>query len=332
MTSLLDHPVTGFDGINDEGFKEFFTSRPMTITAQEAQHVLENENYDPQRPIIKKDVTRYRSDMRRGEWRDGSEIKFGQLPDGRRFLFSGHHRFKAQIAEGATIRYTVTTHYVENMEDLDKYYLTTNTGRKMSFCDADQIFGVSERIGINGRNLNRALAAAKLIRAAFDRVTKASNLSLHAQRDMVLFWEEELRTYFQIIESSRPQVKNTFTDMLASRLTSSAVMSVALVTLRFQPEKAAQFWREVATDLHTSHTYPPKILCDYLRNLPAAEGYLVEGIVKNTANLWTAWCEGKEVKHLKKHTNGGNVNIWGTPFTYRKNERGLGAQVGIEES
>jgi hypothetical protein len=147
-------------------------------------------------------------------------------------------------------------------------------------------------------------AAVKLIASGFQeagkgalRVAGRSNLVVS---DLMRDWSKETLCYYDLIAGGEASTLSLFNR--------AAVIACALLTLRYQPEKASEFWSGIAADDGLRRDDPRKRLLVWLglhREKPAMTA-------RAFAVAWRAWIEGRDLELIRfKSTS--PIKIEGVP-------------------
>jgi hypothetical protein len=96
-------------------------------------------------------------------------------------------------------------------------------------------------------------------------------------------------------------------------LTRQAVVAVALVTYRFSPQAAQEFWRGVASDDRLGQKDPRKALLLYLID-KSPTGISPAMYSRYVASAWNSWCHNRPRNNLRL-TKTPTIQIDHTPHT-----------------
>lgn len=265
----------------------------QTVTPALAKAWLEFK-YSKQRGIRGPSVAMLAEAMRRGRFTTNT-MKFALLRDGR-YLINGQHTLSAIIQANVSLILPVQDFVVETEEDIAFLYYHEDTNRKRGFTDSVRAVDFEEKHGLTRTQIKQTAAALRWIKGNFgvDRDAMDS-----VQQDDLLEWiplySWEVYAMYRAISPCTSDVRNL--------VTKQAVLSVALITLRYAPEKAFEFWKQVARDDGLSQYDPRKTLRTYLATKTVRhrqdslrlQGYAVSRAV---ALAWNAWSKNKDLRFI----------------------------------
>lgn len=207
----------------------------------EANAILKEAAYDRQRKISADHVSVLADLMRRKEWEPRDKVDFALLND-RLILVNGYHRMTAQVMSGATIEWTVVIHRCKDEEAVRSLYYKFDTNTRVR--TSSQIMaGVdfAGTHGLNGKVASALFNAVPVIASGFKYGHKAKDVLTNKVMDRRLRVAGEYvaaAKKFQACLDGAP-VK------IRSKLLRGGVTAVALVTVRYQPIRAVEFWTGV---------------------------------------------------------------------------------------
>lgn len=283
-------------------------------SAQDAAIVLANCAYDQNRHKTvagKAHAEMLGEMMRRGKWRPKDVLHFGVLPDGRAVLLNGHHRLTAQRDTGCTIEWMVVVHMCASMEDVERLYWSFDTSTRLR-TNQTILAGINfaEKLGTSKAVAEAMFRAAPYISAGLDFSREGqSNLDKITDRrlEVAMQFAPEAALYDAAIANATPKMKN--------RLLTIGAISVAVVSLKYQRDRAIPFWKGVADNdglqrLDPRHTY---------------HTFLMERVPKKGMAVWTAnaaatawhyWFHGKPLASIRQQDKP-RVSVAGAPALYR---------------
>lgn len=298
-----NRPVSG--GILEEG--------RATITPAIAEQLLSHFNYSNQRRISRQHVAKLASEMHSGNWTPGTQIAFGVMPDQRVFLVNGQHRLAAIVQSGETIEIQILLVPCENEDAIQKlYYRFDTVQRTRGVASIIGSAGIAEKLGIPRAVARGAYRAGVIIEMGLKfipGVLRPPHLGTpDGQLAAIGAWWGQVQDYAKVIgKSDVPTVRRKVCD--------GSIMAVALVTLKYQPTKALEFWAGVASNDGLRVGDPRRTLHNALatRIITGAEG----GTMVLCAHAWNHWFSGKDALTLKI-MEASTCNPAGTPFANRK--------------
>lgn len=284
----------------------------QSVSPELAQRILAEARYDGQRPIRSHHVALLADFMRRKRWTPGSQICFGSL-NGRLSLVNGQHRMMAVIESGETIEFQVLIVPVSTGEELAAlYYRFDVAQRQRSLAEVLNPTGIADSHGLSKSMMKSVYGAVGLITNHFQRPNYQQDpikaRSIDARLDAARSWWPFGAEYEKLVNEAPAETKK--------RLLNQGIVSVALVTLKYQPEKARPFWSGVAADDGLRRGDPRHTFLSDLRSRLFNQG-TIEGSVRAPSVAWNAWYEGRQIKIIKVYADQ-PVRILGTPFDGRR--------------
>jgi len=207
--------------------------------------IIDQHGYAAQRTLSRQHVEKLASLMRAGEFLAGSQFTFGLLPDGRRILVNGYHRAHAIISAETTVEVVVTIIPVANETELNGlYYRLDSVQRTRSTQTIILASGLAEEHGVSPSVATAAYHACSIIANGLTYLSAGNEMPHLTTPDgrfkAALDWWPTIRVYSDALLPALPALKR--------RLINPSVMAVALVTLRYCPEKAIPFWSGIAAN------------------------------------------------------------------------------------
>jgi hypothetical protein len=216
----------------------------VTISASEAALILEECRY-PQKRDLTAAGERHRKMlaemMRRGNWRPKDKLDFANIL-GRFMLLNGHHRLAAQAESGQVIQWTIAVHDCRTVADAEALYWSFDTTTRARTNETIlSAIGFDEKLGTSKTIAEAMYRAAPFLANGlyFGRVdTGFVARMIDTRLETALQFAREARLYEEAIAQAPPRIK--------TRLHTVGAVAVGVVTLRYQPEKAFEFWNGVA--------------------------------------------------------------------------------------
>ena len=290
-----------------------FEEGRIVVTPAIAQQILDRFNYANQRRISPPHVAKLAHEMTSGVWTPGSQIAFGVMPDQRVHLVNGQHRLAAVVQAQVSIEFQLLLIPCATLDDLHALYYRFDAVQRSRTTEVVlQSVGVADHYHIPRTLAKAAYHAGLFIALGLRNVPGGSRPAHLGTPDGALNaiepWWPYVRKYGDIIaECDAPNFRR--------KLTSSSVMAVALVTLKYQPTKAAEFWSGVALNLNMEKGDPRRTL-----NIALNERSLL-GIEQATmiacSVAWNAWFSGRQLKILTVTVHSSCAPL-GTPFASRR--------------
>lgn len=283
------------------------------VTPALARRITEEATFRRQRPIKSHHVEFLAQQMRHGRFTSGTQIVFVRLPDGQFYFVNGYHRMHAQIRTGKSIEYQILIHDAEDEEEIIRFYYRQDRGQRVrSEAEVLAAVGAAEKYNLTKTMTRAVFQAQPLIDNNFVRPTVYADPTARDD-DLRL---EACRPWWAVAAEYEALIKGAPTP-IHSRLTSSQAAAVGLITIKYQPEKAVEFWRGLAMDDGLRRDDPRKaLLIDFgwrkwLKH--GSDGCVVISLA------WNAFYAGRTLQQIKIVQDAGkSVRIAGTPFNGRR--------------
>ncbi|HET8702135.1 MAG TPA: hypothetical protein VFL97_10780, partial [Nitrococcus sp.] len=272
-----------------------------------AKCILENLNYSRQRRLYPPDVALYAEYMGRGKWTPGSQIAFVRL-SGRLYLINGQHRLHAVIAYGGEVQFQVLILDAASQAELASlYYRFDVNQRGRSAADVLASADIQALKGISKTLRKSVYGAVALLANGMARPNYSHDPVMRVvdnRLELAEAWAPEAVRYEAAIKGALRETK--------SKLRAQGVVAVGLITLRYQPEIASEFWQGVALQDGLSRDDPRSALERDMRSRTWNQGAYMQPSIA-AAQAWSAYFSGKRLTRIHVHANA-RVRIAGTPF------------------
>lgn len=289
------------------------TSHWTIVGAEDAGRILDTEQFDRQRRVRKDHVILLSRLMLSGDFQP-SEIKFAVTPDGRRYLINGQHRLLAIIMCRRPQTLLVTMVPASDMFQVSILYSAEDRGLARTISDTYGALDIAARIGLPPHFVRRAGAAMHLIDGGFAGRVPGYRLLDSERVELLDFYAPQLREWGNILGLTGAGPKTGRHAKLGS-LNKAPVISVGLVTLRYQPEAARSFWKAAADNDGLRKGQPARTLVDFVSfNKLFSAGSLVYSNAKAVARCWNAHFEGRDLAFARTGNPSDPILILGTPY------------------
>ena len=279
------------------------TSSVEWITPNIAKSLRQNCHYERQRDLSLVHIRRLASEMKHGWFLQGTPIWFCVLPNDVKFIVNGNHTLEAVIESGVEIPLTFIYQTVDSLEEVAKAYACFDIQRSRTWMQAAQAQGLADEIPL-----------AKHVLAALTHIIIGFNINGH--NDPLL---RSRPHRFNMME----EYKNPAT-MLANCLAGAppantklvkraGVMAVALVTMRYQPSSAENFWRLLVWDDGLRSNDPRKVLLTYLQRHDTVGQAATRDNIVASANCWNGAFDNRSMAFVAPGGTG-TLSIKGTPW------------------
>ena len=294
--------------VQPQGLEAFVVEGFTSLSPLNANHILREGTYDRQRKVSKEHVEVLADIMRRGCWEPKDKIDFA-LYDGRLTLVNGYHRMHAQVLSGKTILWTIVVHPCRSLDDVRSLYYKFDTNTRIR--GAAQILsgvGFADETGLSKIMSAALYGAVPVIAAGFSKAPRDRDYLTTRGTDRRLMVAREYVPAAKRYEECLGRLPAR----VGSKFRSAGVTAVALVTLRYQPVKAAEFWKGAAENDGLAKGDPRLALHNDLISRAMNAGQAIQSAFV-PAYAWNAWFEDREIKIIKVYSNR-TPTIAGTPF------------------
>lgn len=288
----------------------------IVITPDLAQKILADSNYEGQRRVDHRSVNVYAEMMRRGLWELADPISFARLY-GNLTLVNGQHRLHGVVAYGRDVEFRVAVNDCDTPEEVRALYYRFDAVMRVR--TADQVLnaiGLAESENVS-RSIARAVYGAvgviangfqtpsnNTLRGEAIAKTRIVDLRVEACKP----WWEAARKLQECLKAGQGEI--------TPRIRRATTFAVALLTVKYQPEKAIPFWRGVAENDGLKRTDVRHLFVRDLLSRDVSVNAHDQGIL-TAATAWNAWFEGRPLKIIKVVENQ-TLRIAGTPIGGRR--------------
>jgi hypothetical protein len=165
---------------------------------------------------------------------------------------------------------------------------------------------LADGLGVSKEHASAAVKAAVFVHSGLKFITGVNQSpeirSADGKITAVLGWKGEIQEYGRIIEIADRDLRR--------RLRAQGVFGCALVTLRYQPQKATAFWAGVAESGSTPAKDPRRTLNVHLSR---AQVQTITEYSLVTAMAWNAWYRRSHLELVRASKNS-VFKLLGTPF------------------
>lgn len=289
----------------------------QVITPEMASRMLNNCEYEYQRPIKSWFVRFLAGESKRGAFKQDTAIELCSV-DGKDFLTDGRHRLSAIVESGMPQRMVIIKRKLRDDDAVAMDYSRTDKGIRRITSDDYRALRLGDELGLSDTDLNRYGSAIAMINSGF-MVANQGKLHTDDRLKMMRDYNDACSSYLEVIAGTDKALR--------SRLTRAATFSVALVTFRYSSttygDKVEKFWHGVAWDDGLRVGDARKLANRHLLETGMTGGSA--GIASHRvaspsyssrflAQCFNAYIEGRELKHTKVYDNRKPIAILGSPF------------------
>jgi hypothetical protein len=269
----------------------------VEVTPELAKQWLTQGEFQHQRAIRQHHVILLAEEMDAGTFMPHSSIVFAEL-NGKSYLIDGQHRLEAIWLYGKPVKMPVMRRTATSMKQIQEWYASIDQGLRRTAHDAIKAQALSGELGINDTQAGRVSGAVRLIASGFIDMTagvgKDKHIRMRGARSNALVsellreWAVEAKTYFELVQGGETTNSHLFLR--------APVIACALLTLRHMPDKAREFWQEMARDDGLRAHAPQKRFLNWLRS---GKRIRPGNSVRGFAVAWRAFLEGKELQLIR---------------------------------
>lgn len=266
----------------------------VEVTPETAERWLKSQ-FEGQRRLRDHHVFLLAQEMESGTFIPHSSIVFADY-DGKSYLIDGQHRLQAITLYGKSVRMPILRRKADSLREVQEWYSSIDQGLKRSAGDAIRAQGLANELSLTERQAGRLSGAVRQITTGFLDTTAGVGSAKRARvrsrsnafvSELMRKWATEAQTYFSLIQGG--EQSNYYLFERAS------VMACALLTLRYVPDKAKEFWSGAARDDGLARHDPRKRLLVWLRDNKEKPSDIARGF----AVVWRSFLDDSEVKLIR---------------------------------
>jgi hypothetical protein len=277
------------------------------VTPELARRINAECRYEHERPLREDRLAQHIRDMAADRFFQGSLLAFGSL-NGKLIRVDGQHRTEAVIESGKGQSFLIAVHPVENEKELAQLYSIFDAASSVR-TPVESASWLLPKTGLSKRELAVLFRTVPFLQAGFHLPQSrqaAKMMQSSAERNAIaLRWSPFAKRYFELIAPVPRAVKDA--------LHCQSVAAVALMTLKFHTQHAAQFWGPIARlaeeDMGLDRNDPRRAL--YKRLQVREKSIPMQLHV--AAAAWNAFHEGRRMKEIRVNPDR-PFTIAGTPI------------------
>lgn len=286
------------------------------ITPELAKRILDESNYEGQRKVDDRSIIAYAEMMRRSLWDLTDPISFAVF-NGSLILVNGQHRMHAVVKYGHPVEFRVAMNECNTEEQLRAlYYRFDTVMRKRT---NEQVLSAIALAAEQGVSRNIASATFRSVGIIANGFVVPSNYTIKNEA-VAKLWVVDLRLEActpwwhaaRILEAAMKRGERS----LRQKILRSTTFAIALLTARYQPEHAEQFWRGVAENDGLKRGDPRHTFVNDLKSRDAGQGSVSQGLA-SAAIAWNAYVERRRIQVIKVPDDY-NLRVAGTPVGSRR--------------
>lgn len=284
------------------------SGRSLSVDSDTAKLLLDDCPYVAQRPLNDDRVYLLADAMEQGTFMPNTQVSFARL-GGRFYLVNGQHRLNAVGLARVPQSFRIEVYECRTIDEVHSLYTRFDQpGGQRSLTQVSRSLNLHD----DGPGGLRPPTAALLLRAApllmIDLKRIAPSLRPRATRDLdrkkevALKWKPQAIDYQACLDHG--------IGVRTARFRAGGVFAVALVTLRYQRERAMPFWSEACRNSGLMSGDPRHALhAHFLSSKRATSEY---ELAEAACNAWNAWFRNKPLTICR--ALGSPLRLAGTPY------------------
>lgn len=287
------------------------------VTPEKAAEYL-RYNYAHNRRLRKHHVTFLANEMRGGRFMPTAEIHL-MFRNGDPVLVNGQHTCAAIVQYGKPVAVTVRKTLTREAGQIAlTYAFGHDTGLRRTFNDAMGAYNLSEATGLTHSQVEALSSAIRHIKTGFTKARSGAGQIRQSPADIVEYiyaWAAEVKVLF----TTTAYCDRHITKLLEKR----AALSVAVLTIRYQPEKALEFWRGVAAPdgiMWADPRMTARRALEESKGKAGASAVTASRLSRQLARCWNAYYKGEELKQIKVTDESAPLVLLGTPYNGKQSE------------
>ncbi len=302
-----------------------FATNSIQVTTLSVEQAAEyaRHNYDHNRKPRPAHVDYLVNEMRNGRFMSTAEVHI-MYRNGEPVLINGQHTCAAIVKYGKPVRVTIRkTIAAEAGQVAMMYAFGHDTGLSRTFSDSMRAYDIAEATGLSSTQVNSLAAALRYILEGFSATYYHKKIKM-SPADLVndvYAWAPEMKLL---------QITTANTDGKISRaLQKRSVLSVAILTLFFKPEKAIEFWKGIvdpdrlpSKDIRVTCR---RILLDSLGSSLASKE--TDRLTRLMSRGWNSFYKDDGLLQLKVMDHTAPMILEGTPYNGKQPQNYLPSRL-----
>jgi len=273
-----------------------------------------NCNYSHNRRLRRHHVRYLLGEMRAGRFLPTAEIHL-MYRNGEPVLVNGQHTCSAIVEYGKPVTVTIRKTMVSEAGQIAlAYAFGHDTGLRRTFNDAMGAYNIAEKTGLSNTQVNALATALRHIKNDFIGEGHGRNRDKASPGDLVDYvyaWSHDARLLFSTI--SNIDGAGGITRLLYKR----GSLSIALVTMHYQIEKAIDFWRGVVQPDGLMFKDPRMTARRYLEQSKERQAGIhaitPARLSRQLASCWNAFYRNEMLNNAKPSEHS-PIKLLGTPY------------------
>lgn len=300
---------------------EILNTETTIVDRNKATQLL-SYTFHGQRQTAPNRVEIYAMEMLTDRWYTSEGPIIVAVVHGKNYLIAGKHRMEAvlkaaELKPDIGVLMEIQYRKYDSDKEVMQDYAVTNTGKAFTRHQAFRAMGTHEIIGVQQQTVAAASAAIRLIATNFEGTgAGALKMGIHSLFNTNEFLHEAILHWRNPIYAYEGAVSHAFGRQI-TWYRRAAVMAVGLVTFRFQPEKAEEFWRTTALGSGLKIGDPQFAFRNFLSTTTVPSSPMLLDYIYRVTRPWNAFYEEREIIKIAGPRGGNELNtavILGTPW------------------
>lgn len=280
----------------------------VRIDGDIARQILTECEYPRQRQLNDDRALLLASAMEQGTFLPNTQLAFCRLGSAL-YLVNGQHRLTAVVLSEQAQTFRIEIYECSSMADVDAAYCRFDQpGGQRSLTQVSRSLGLhddgDDPSGLKPSTAALLLRATPLLMIGMKRIPPVQRprhtRDLDRKKDVALTWKPWAIDYQVCLQSG---ISNK-----TARFRTGSVFAVALITLRYQNERAKPFWSHALRDSGLMEGDPRHTLHSHF--LSAKKAKTEYDLAEAAAHAWNAWFSKRNITLIK--TLGGPIRLAGT--------------------
>lgn len=280
-----------------------------------------------QRPLSKDHMSKLTKQIKVGRFKDVSPIHFVFCEeDQSTYLVNGQHTLNSIVQAKTPVTLTIRKDTCPTFNEVALLYMATDHSKVRRPQDTHRAFNLHEELGLSLTEMDYISAAIKFISYNFNH--NGGHVDDLSMGKAIAIYAEPFKLFKEC--SARGESK------IVSRLYNRGYLSIALLTFKFAPEPAKEFWKMVCHgERNGSRFRPEAVLNEKIKEYVTTGGWKVKqarsvapgALSKIASATWNAYIEGREIKSFRVPEQ---VTLKGIPITEAQEEIRLSLEMDSE--
>jgi len=283
----------------------------LLLSPHQARTIVETEVFPGQRAVREHHVSYLAQLMRLHHFAQGTTLTFATMGQ-QRFLLNGLHRLTALGRSRESVWFWVEERRVTSLAEMADLYAVHDRNLSRSLRDLYRVDPDLQTTALAPKHLHKLGGALGVLVSGFQQPTGYASDTLwvgllrnpRVRKTLILAWAPEMQQLVTHCQGPG-SVRNL--------LERASVLAVALVTWRFQPAQATDFWGRLAADSGLVAGQPVHTLLRWLRESPV-RSINPALYPRYVAEAWNAHMAGKTFPRALAGESG-PLRLAGTPHT-----------------